>query len=135
MSLCRWSHKSDVYIYITYDGAYSVNVRGTTADEASQSLDTIAERLEKASIRGELDDYKAIVEDGKATLQGVVWKPLESKYAGNRDNVLACNTYVVENVDDLIDLLIDMRKDGVRVPREVFAYLHSNLSQELEKGL
>ena len=78
MSICRWNHKSDVYIYQP-DGCgeetFVIHVRGMTATEASQDIPTLENMLADAKFKG--IDYDRTMDrwkNYKKRLNGSPWR-------------------------------------------------------------
>lgn len=128
MSICRWSHKSDVYIYQP-DGCgeetFVIHVRGMTATEDSQDIPTLEDMLDDAWVTGAC--VTGVRRRWKELQKEIEWEPLESVYSEAPDTT---TTWSVDSVEELADLLFLMQKDGVRVPPQAFAAVVTMLCEK-----
>ena len=132
MSICRWSHKSDVYIYQPADcgeEVFVIHVRGMTATEDSQDIPTLGEFIDKAYLKGwsSSEAIKQYNYQYQNPADRVEWKPLESIYSESSNTT---TTWSVDSVEELADLLFLMQKDGVRIPPKAFAAVVTMLCEK-----
>lgn len=126
MSICRWGHKSDVYIYQAADcdeETFVIHVRGMTATEDSQGIPTLDDILDDTEFKKGTDAIKHYLELQKE----VKWKPLQSIYA---ENAYTTTTWSVDSVEELADLLYSMQEDGVRIPPHAFTAVVTMLCEK-----
>ena len=113
MSICQWSHKSDVCIYQNHecgDETFDIYVRGFTATPDSQSISSLRE----ADMKG--DNHIEVMEDWKACDKATTWYQLDSGYPDTE----YVTTFTVYTIEDLADVACQMHKNNIRIPSETF---------------
>lgn len=107
MSYVRWSHKSDVYIYVDVMGLWTVHVASQTTVNGDD-IETLGERTFRAYKEKQLSNLQSILQEQKEKINSLDKMDIESEFAGK--------TFQVGSAKEMVDLLVRMVNDGIKVP-------------------